>query len=93
MGYGGVSVNEHDEGNGNVLQYRVNQVFDWVTDLKAWRVDVDKDRTLLVEHMKSVHEDIREMRDALQGIKKAILTFAATVGASVLGVALDHWLK
>ena len=81
---------EFDErqGHGNILLYRVNELARTVRGLIKWQGEVDVERERIRNETKAQAEEMRDLKKAVDALRRTILGFAITIAVSAVVFAL-----
>ena len=75
-------------GHGSLLVYRVGEIAKTVASLVKWRGEVDLERQRLRDNAVNLAEEMNELKQAVDTLRKTILGFSITVAVSALGFAV-----
>lgn len=76
------------EAGANVTLYRLGELAKTVQALVKWRGEVDVERERLRNDAKTLAEDMKDVKQSVDTLRKTILGFALTIAASTVVFAL-----
>lgn len=77
-----------EDDGPRVLAYRVRELARQMRDLLVWRGKVDVERERLRLEAKTLADEMLELKNAVDSLRKAVLGFSLTIAASAIVFAL-----
>lgn len=68
-----------------ILQHEVSELKKWQAETEAWRRHVDRDR----RDLEFLRQDVTALTEAVNGLRKMLLTFSMSVAGSAVVFALS----
>ena len=77
-----------DEPNG-LLRYKVERNSDRITDLERWRREVDILHAGDAERDRTMAQNVEELKDGFEDLRKALRNFALTIAGGTVITAVS----